>query len=106
MVELVFENGSYRDETPAEKTAREALAGSTPPSVESVTARQFKMQLAIMGIKAPVDAWVASQNELVQIAYEYSGTFVKSEPMMQSGFDALGFTNEQLEAFFFAASEL
>lgn len=106
MAELVFEDGEYRNETAAEKIDREALTGSHPPSVDSVTARQFKMQLVIAGLKAQVDAWIATQGELVQIAYEYSGSFVKSEPMMQAGFEALGFTNEQLEGFFLAASKL
>ncbi len=73
---------------------------------DSVTARQFKMQLVIAGIKAQVDGWIAAQDELVQVAYEYSGTFVKNEPMMQAGFEELGFAEEQREAFFLAASKL
>jgi hypothetical protein len=81
-----------------------------PPSVErapeAVTARQFKMQLVLSGIKAQVDSWIAMQEEIVQVAYEYSGTFVKAEPMMQAGFEQLGFTEEQREAFFLAASKL
>jgi hypothetical protein len=76
------------------------------PIIESVTARQFKMQLVIGGIKAQVDAWIASQDEVVQVAYEYSGTFVRSEPMMKAGFEALGFTAKQLDDFFIAASKL
>ena len=79
-------------------------ADATPP--ESVTARQFKMQLVIAGLKAQVDGWIASQDEIVQVAYEYSGTFVKSEPMMQAGFVALGFTDQQRDDFFLAASKL
>ena len=86
----------------------------TPPEIEpvdaappeSVTARQFKMQLVIAGLKAQVDGWIASQDEIVQVAYEYSGTFVKSEPMMQAGFVALGFTDQQRDDFFLAASKL
>jgi hypothetical protein len=51
-------------------------------------------------------AGIASQPKAVQIAYEYSGTFVKSEPMMQAGFTALGFTEEQLDNFLAAASQI
>ena len=76
------------------------------PVPDRVTSRQFKMQLAILGLKASVDAWIASQSELVQIAYENSGTFVRGEPMMQAGFTALGFTPEQIDAFFTAAAEI
>lgn len=77
-----------------------------PPIPDRVTSRQFKMQLAILGLKASVDGWIASQSELVRIAYENSGTFVRTEPMMQAGFTALGFTPEQIDAFFTAAAEI
>lgn len=73
---------------------------------DRVSARQFKMQLQIAGLKAQVDAWIASQAELVQIAYENSGTFVRDEPMMQAGFTALGFTQQQIDDFFAAASAI
>lgn len=73
---------------------------------EAVTARQFKMQLVIEGIRGAVDDWVSQQDEVVQVAYEYSGTFVRNEPMMQSGFTALGFTEYQRNSFFISAGKL
>lgn len=76
------------------------------PVPDRVSSRQFKLQLAIDGLKPSVDAWVAAQDELTQIAYEYSGEFVRDEPMMQAGFAALGFTPEQGDAFFVAAAGL
>ncbi|MBX5148064.1 hypothetical protein HJB50_24340 [Rhizobium lentis] len=76
------------------------------PPVESVSSRQFKLQLLAAGLLDQVDAWIATQPREVQIAYEYSGTFVRSSPMMQAGFEAMGFTNEQTVAFFTAASKL
>lgn len=72
----------------------------------SVTARQFKLQLLAAGLIDQVDAWVAAQDRATKLAYEYSGTFVKSEPMMQAGFVALGFTDQQRDDFFLAASKL
>ena len=83
-----------------------AFLNPSPPPVTSVSARQFKMQLAIGGLKTAVDVWVSAQDDLTQIAYEYSGSFEKHEPMMQAGFDALGFTPEERDAFFNAASQL
>lgn len=71
-----------------------------------VSSRQFKMQLAISGLKSAVEAWVATQGELTQIAYESSGEFDIREPMMQAGFAALGFTEAQRDAFFTAAAQL
>lgn len=76
------------------------------PAPNSVTARQFKMQLVLAGLKTRVDAWVAAQSEVVQVAYEYSGNFLMNEPMMQAGFEELGFTEQQRLDFFSAASKL
>ncbi|WP_281419665.1 hypothetical protein [Rhizobium sp. RHZ02] len=42
----------------------------------------------------------------MQIAYEYSGTFVRTEPMMADGFAAMGFTEEQINGFILPASTL
>ena len=91
----------------------EASAGDVAPYVpapapipDRVTARQFKLQLLAAGLLDQVEAWIASQSQAVQIAYSNSGTFVRDEPMMQAGFAALGFTPEQIDAFFAAAAAL
>ncbi len=81
------------------------IAFLNPPTA-SVSARQFKLQLVALGILNEVDAWVKTQSQAVQIAFEYSGSFVKSEPMMQLGFTAMGFTDQQIDDFFTAASRL
>lgn len=77
-----------------------------PRRVDSVSARQFRLQLDLAELLDDVDAWIATQSKAVQIAYEYSGTFIRNDPMMVAGFSAMGFTEEQIDAFFFAASEL
>lgn len=84
-----------------------------PPVPDRVTSRQFKHQLlafpAIGGgetLLDDVEAWIGTQSRAVQIAFENSGTFVRTEPMMQAGFAALGFSEGQIDAFFTAASEL
>lgn len=74
--------------------------------VSSVSARQFKLQLLEAGLLDQVEAWVAAQPRAVQIAFEYSGTFVKGSDMMQIGFSAMGFNEQQIDAFFEAASLL
>lgn len=73
---------------------------------DRVTARQFKLQLLAIGQYDDVQAWVGQQDQAVQIAFEYSGTFLRTEPMMQAGFSAMGFTAEQIDAFFIAADQL
>lgn len=69
--------------------------------------RAWSIRLIVAaGLKEQVDAWVAQQTPEVQMAYEYSGSFLRSEPMMQEGFAALGFTPDQIDAFFTAAAAL
>jgi hypothetical protein len=38
--------------------------------------------------------------------FNSSGTFLRTEPMMQTGFTALGFTSDQIDAFYVAAAAL
>ncbi|TDR34322.1 hypothetical protein [Aquamicrobium defluvii] len=84
------------------------LPYTAPPTLapDRVTARQFKLQLLSDGLLDQVEGWIATQSQAVQIAYANSGTFVRDEPMMQAGFAALGFTTEQIDAFFTAADKL
>lgn len=77
-----------------------------PPVPDRVTSRQFKLQLLADGYLDAVEAWIATQDRAVQIAYANSGTFVRDEPMMQAGFAALGFTPAQGDDFFTAAAAL
>ncbi|RWM29605.1 MAG: hypothetical protein EOR74_06890 [Mesorhizobium sp.] len=73
---------------------------------DRVSARQFKLQLLASDLLDEVEAWINAQPLAVKIAYDNSGDFVRTEPMMQSGFAALGFTSEQIDAFFIAAAGL
>lgn len=77
-----------------------------PAIPDSVSARQFKLQLLAAGLIDQVETWVSGQDRATRIAYEYSGRFERNSPMMQSGFAALGSTPEQIEAFFVAAAAL
>ncbi|MER9000003.1 hypothetical protein NKJ52_20605 [Mesorhizobium australicum] len=45
----------------------------------SVSARQFKLQLLAEGLLDQVETFVTSQGAAVQIAYDNSGTFVRTE---------------------------
>jgi hypothetical protein len=82
------------------------LPVASPPVIESVSARQFKLQLLAAGLLDQVDTWIASRPRAVQIAYEYSGSFVRDEPMMAAGFKAMGSTDAQIDEFFEAAAKL
>lgn len=77
-----------------------------PVIPDRVTARQFKLQLLQAGLLTSVEGWIATQSQAVLVAYNNSGTFVRDEPMMAAGFAGLGFTPEQIDAFFTAAAEI
>ncbi|ANL52866.1 hypothetical protein [Rhizobium phaseoli] len=79
---------------------------NTPIKVSSVSARQFRLMLRRSGLLDQVKAWVAQQDGETQDAFEYSGTFVKNSPMMTAGFQAMGFTAQQIDAFFTTAAQL
>lgn len=76
------------------------------PPPDRVSARQFKLQLLAAGLLDAVEAWIGTQDQAVQIAYANSATFVRTDPMMQAGFAALGFTEQQIDAFFMVAAAL
>ena len=82
------------------------LPGPVVVVPERVSARRFRMQLRLSGLLDQVNQWVSGQNPLVQDAFEYSGEFVRSEPMMASGFASMGFSEEEIDAFFVAAAAL
>ncbi len=98
-----------------EGTAEEFLADdnpelvarlNAPPKVSAVSSRQFRLMLRRAGLLDQVKAWVAQRDGETQDAFEYSGTFVKDSPMMTAGFAAMGFTAEQIDAFFDEAAKL
>jgi hypothetical protein len=103
---------TYWDESlnVTEPTAEDIATALTAPDPvvvpTSVSARQFKLQLLAAGLLDQVDEWVATQGKDVQISYEYSGSFLRTEPMMASGFEAMGVTEEQIDAFYIAAAKL
>ena len=66
--------------------AQAAVIASLYQPPDQVSARQFKRQLLAVGLLDQVDAWIATQPRAVQIAYEYSGSFARTEPMMSARF--------------------
>ncbi len=81
-------------------------ADAVPEGKTVVSTSLDKLQLLSDGLLDQVEGWIATQSQAVQIAYANSGTFVRDEPMMQAGFAALGFTPEQIDAFFTAADRI
>lgn len=77
-----------------------------------VSSRQFFMMLDQMdattnpGIYDQVDGWVASQPRAIRLVYEKAGSFVRTDENLQQGFAELGFSPEQVVAFFVGAAAL
>jgi hypothetical protein len=81
--------------------------GAIPVTVpDRVSANQFGKQLIAAGLMDQVNAWVSEQDAETQWSFNRSATFVRDDPMMQTGFAALGFTSAQIDAFFVAAALL
>lgn len=83
-----------------------APAQPEPEPPTTVSARQFKLQLELRGLTDVVEGWVRAQPKLVQIAYDNSSTFDRTDPVLQAGFEALGFKAADLSAFYVAAAKL
>lgn len=107
----------YIDNQGRRKFADGQLVEFVPPPPQPiipdrVSSRQFFMMLDKMdattnpGIYDQVDGWVASQPRAIRLVYEKAGSFVRTDEMLQQGFTSLGFTPEQVDAFFMAAAAL
>jgi hypothetical protein len=106
-ITIVYWDVSLAAPEPTADDIATALASPTPVVVPtSVSARQFKLQLLAAGLIDEVETWVKSQSRAIQIAYQNSGSFMRTDPMMAPGFSALGFTDAQVDAFYIAAGAL
>lgn len=76
------------------------------PAPDRVSSRQFKMALHAAGLLETVQIWTDAQDPLLRIAFDNSTMFVRSEPMMQQGFAALGLSVEEIDAFFVSAAAI
>lgn len=77
-----------------------------PVVPDRVSRRLFRQQLLASGLLAQVEGWIATQNVETQMSYADAATFVRADEMLQRGFADLGFTVEQVDAFFYAAVKL
>lgn len=76
------------------------------PVPDRVTRRQLMMQLEIDGIYDEVQEWITKQERIIRIAFAESGTFVRTDEMLQQGFAALNFPPERVDQFFTDAASL
>lgn len=82
-----------------------------PPPPEPVvpdrlSRRQFRLALIDAGLLEQVEGWIATQDIRTRAAYADSGTFLRTDEMLQQGFAGLGFMEEQVNEFFTDAAGL
>ncbi len=106
--------GSYTPPAPYVLTPESELpAGWTlePPDmvlqpVESITPRQARLALQQAGMLDAVTAWIATAPASVQIDWEFALEVRRDWPPIEECREALGLTEDQLDALFATASTL
>lgn len=80
--------------------------GPLPPPPNEVGALSLRRALRIMGLKAGIEAAIATQSEEVKEAYEYATIFKLTDPMLTQLVPALGISQEVINDVFRLAKEL
>lgn len=90
--------------TDDEIVAKVAELSEAPPTPNSASPRQIRLALSQMGLRQQVEDYVNSQSLDVQDSWHYSTQFDRTHPLILACQQALGKTDEELDALFFLAS--
>lgn len=85
---------------------RQQWVVSTVPPPRSITPRQCRLILMSQGLLPTVEAMIAQQDEATRITWEYALEFRRDDPLLTQLAANLNLTNEQIDQFFIAASQL
>jgi hypothetical protein len=78
-----------------------------PPSVPSlITPRQVRLFLLQQDMLDSVEEMISTQPKEIQIAWDYALEFRRNDPLLNTLAQNLNLTDEQLDEFFIAASQL
>lgn len=72
----------------------------------TITPAQARLALLNVGLLDAVDAFIAEQPRMVQLAWEYTTTVRRDSPLIVQATNELGWTSEQVNALFDAASKI
>jgi hypothetical protein len=78
-------------------------AASVRPVPVAVTARQIRLALLEMKLLDEVEAVIAAADRAVQIEWEFANVIRRDHGMWSIGAQALGKTEEEIDALFLAA---
>jgi hypothetical protein len=85
----------------------EWMMDEPPPVVPQViTPRQCRILLLQQGLLPQVEAMVAAGDDATRITWEYAVEFQRNDPLLLAMAAGLGLTEQQLDEFFMAASQL
>lgn len=84
----------------------DALLNAPKPVPQSITPRQCRLVLLAQGLLASVETMIASQDQATQITWAYASEFRRDDPLLNQLAQNLGLTEQQIDAFFIAASQL
>ena len=76
------------------------------PVPESVTPLQMRKALRQMGLKAAVDAYIATLDEETVEEWEYALAIERGNPTLQTAISGMGWTEEQADDLFRLAATL
>lgn len=77
-----------------------------PADPESVTPRQVRLLLLSQNLLDQVEAMIQQQDRATQITWEFAIEFKRTDPLLQALAGNIGLSQEQLDQFFIAASQL
>lgn len=89
-----------------EAVAAEFFPPVALPVPDSVTPLQMRKALRQLGLKAAVDAYIATLPEEVGDEWEYALAIERTNPLLQAAIPALGMTSEQADDLFRLAGSL
>lgn len=73
---------------------------------EFVTPRQVRLLLLSQNLLDQVEAIIAQSDRATQIAWEFASEFRRKDPLLLALATQLNLTDEQLDQFFIAASQI
>ena len=94
----LWDGNNFTDPTPPK-----AVVSEVP---RFITSRQCRMALEMQGLLVSVEELIRKQDKLTQITWEYASVFMRDDPLLNSLAKNLDLTDEQINQFFFVASEL
>ena len=108
----IVENGTevingltYKNYDAVELTAEELATIAKSKVPQTITPRQFRLQLLALGLLDEVKA-MATTDEATQIWFEYSLDFQREHPMIEAMAGQLGLTQDDMDNFFIEAGKL